>query len=255
VALALGSAPAVVLLGGTAVMSFDVGLRLGSAIAAAHFALLLLLLLPLIGQVRRHPAGTGRHAGARALPLVAVAVTAALLAAGLAVDRFDARHPRQTRLAYAMDAGTGEAVWGRPSAGAGGERWFGEAGWATEPAPRAPRMEAPSVTVTADQASGGKRTLKLRLAPTGQAPVVGLRVESPAGRIVVDGRELHTGAGFAYHAPSGPLEVSVVVRQGTPARIRIFEQAYDLSVVPGHRPVPGTIEIWPVTTVFREVSL
>src|SRR5690606_38929608 len=47
VALTAGMAPAAVLLGGAAVVSLDLGLGIGGMIAAPHFALTLLLLLPL----------------------------------------------------------------------------------------------------------------------------------------------------------------------------------------------------------------
>ncbi|MEV0235158.1 M20/M25/M40 family metallo-hydrolase [Nonomuraea sp. NPDC050786] len=240
-ALTLGSAPAVVLLGAGAVGSLDVGLGIGGVIAAPYFALMLILLLPLIERARPRWAA-----------LVAGVTAVGLVAAGLVVDRFDAGHPRQVRLAYAMDAGTGQAVWGRRSGGGGGERWFGEQGWETEPAPKATALRSPFLSVVKDVTSGGRRTLTLRLTPTGRAPVVGLSA-SPAGPLTVDGRELRTGKGFAYHAPAGPLEVTMVVRAGAPARIRIFEEAYDLSVVPGYKPIPGAVAMGPRTTVFREM--
>ena len=51
VALTLGLAPAAVLLGATAVVTMDVGLAIGGMIAAPHFAMLLMLLLPLVQPV------------------------------------------------------------------------------------------------------------------------------------------------------------------------------------------------------------
>ncbi len=141
VALTLGLAPAALLLAPTAVVTLDIGLAIGGVIAAPHFALLLMLLLPLVERDRPED---GRSAVPRprraALPLLtALVVTVGLLAAGLFVDRFDAAHPRQTRLAYALDTATGEAVWGSRSEppSAGSERFFAAEGWATRPAPAA----------------------------------------------------------------------------------------------------------------------
>ncbi|TDE30752.1 M20/M25/M40 family metallo-hydrolase [Nonomuraea mesophila] len=244
-ALTLGSAPAVVLLGGTAVGSLDVGLQIGGVLAAPHFALMLLLLLPLIDRVR-----------VRGLPVAAAVTAVGLVVAGLAVDRFDAEHPRQVRLAYAMDEGSGQAVWGRftDEAGGAGKRWFGQDGWATEPAPMATVLRAPALKVLKDESSAGKRTLTLRLTPAG-TPLVGLSVESRLGPLVVDGRELRTGNGFSYHAPAGPLEVTLVVPAGDRTRIRVFGRGFDLSVVPGYRPPPESAVMGPQTTVFREVTV
>ncbi|SEG98434.1 Peptidase family M28 [Nonomuraea solani] len=243
VALTLGAAPAVVLLGGTALASFDVGLKIGGLFAASYWALMLLLVLPLIEMTR----------WAWLVPLVAAV---GLVAAGLVVDRFDAAYPRQRWLVYAMDAGTGQAVWGRRSQETTGEsvRWFGEKGWAAEPAPPANSLGAPALAVVKDVTSGGRRTLTLRLTPTGRAPVAGLSV-TPRAALTVDGRDLRAASGFAYHAPSGPIDITLAVRAGAQARIRIFERAYDLSVVPGYRRDPRIAVMGPMTTVFREVTV
>ncbi|WP_336207463.1 M20/M25/M40 family metallo-hydrolase [Nonomuraea sp. LPB2021202275-12-8] len=283
VALILGLAPATILLGATAVTALDVGLGLGGMIAAPHFALLVMLLLPLSERSRpRTPAEQAEPPRTRrraVLPLLtAVALTAGLVVTGLYVDRFDAAHPRQTRLAYAMDAATGQAVWGArsESAGADSERFFADDGWATRPA-QAAGLRAPELSVAKDETAGGRRTLTLRLKPTGEAPITGLRIvpgEGPAGAtgtgspaapaaapgtssngsITVNGRRLSTSVGFAYHAPPGTLEVTLVLPPG-PARIRAFEQSHDLSVVPGHTPVPGTISMSPLATVFQVHTL
>ncbi|NBE94053.1 M28 family peptidase [Nonomuraea sp. KC401] len=244
-ALTLGSTPAVMLLGGTAVGSLDIGLQFGGVLAAPHFALMLLLLLPLIDRVR-----------VRGLPVAAAVTAVGLIVAGLAVDRFDAEHPRQVRLAYAMDEGSGQAVWGRltDEAGNDGKRWFGQDGWATEPAPKAAVLRAPALDVLKDESAAGRRTLTLRLTPAG-TPLVGLSVESRLGPLVVDGRELRTGNGFTYHAPSGPLEVTLVVRAGETTRVRVFGRGYDLSVVPGYEPPAETAVMGPQATVFREVTV
>jgi hypothetical protein len=45
------------------------------------------------------------------VPLAALTITVVLITSGLAVDRFDPNHPRQTHLMYAMDADSGTAMW------------------------------------------------------------------------------------------------------------------------------------------------
>jgi len=344
--LALGLAPAVILLGGTALTSLDVGLAIGGAIATSHLALLLLLLLPLIdhawpaaGRSASHPSASAQptppapaatqlaghtsgsaqptpqtpssaqpipqtpssaqpaghtpgstlpptrssspgarpRAGRRSAlpPLVTVALAVALMAAGLYVDRFDAAHPQQTRLSYALDAATGQAVWGsrsEPSA-ADSERFFGSDGWATKPAQAASGLRAPGLSVVKDETAAGRRTLTVRLTPTGSAPITGLSVLSPiptdsqprpeavasgsgtGALITVNGRRLSNGStGFAYHAPTRTLEVTLALPEGQ-AHLRAFEQAHDLSAVPGYRPPADTVVVNPLTTVFQVHSL
>lgn len=273
VALTLGLAPAAVLLGATAVTTMDVGLAMGGMIATPHFALLLMLLLPLVERGRP---GDGRGVAPEGAPapkprraalplLTAVIVTVGLVAAGLFVDRFDAAHPRQTRLAYALDTATGEAVWGSRSEtpSADSKRFFAAEGWATRPA-QAAGLRAPELSVVKDETTGGHRTLTLRLKPTGDVPVTGLTVmssegaepvsDSTVGPITVNDRRISTGTGFAYHAPPEEVEVTLVLPPG-PARIQAFEQGHDLSALPGYQPMPETIIMYPQSTVFRVHTL
>ncbi|MFI6537468.1 M20/M25/M40 family metallo-hydrolase [Nonomuraea sp. NPDC050547] len=239
VALTAGLAPAAVMLGGTALTSLDIGLGIGGMLSAPHFALLLLLALPVVAR----PPGRTVWVG---LPVAA----AALIAAGLFADRFDAAHPRQEHLSYAIDAGTGEARWGRPGGGdADGVRFFGEEDLTTSRAPAAP-LRAPGLTVLKDTTSGEVRTMALRLTPSGAAPVVGLDVEGQRPKITVAGRELGERAGFAFHAPPAEgVEVTLTLRAGE-AKIRIYQQEYDMSVIPGYRVPEGSMQLQPRTTAF-----
>ncbi|MFD9942027.1 M20/M25/M40 family metallo-hydrolase [Nonomuraea sp. NPDC059023] len=239
VALTAGLAPAAVMLGGTALTSLDIGLGIGGMLSAPHFALLLLLMLPV---VERPP---GRTVWV-VLPVAAVA----LIAAGLYADRFDPAHPRQEHVSYAIDTGTGEARWGRPGGGgADGVRFFGEEDMTTSRAPAAP-LRAPGLTVLKDTTSGDVRTMALRLTPSGAAPVVGLDVEGQRPKITVAGRELGERAGFAFHAPPAEgVEVTLTLRAGE-AKIRIYQQEYDMSVIPGYRVPEGSMQLRPSTTAF-----
>lgn len=232
-ALTVGLVPAAVLLGGGLVLGFDIGLKLGGVQAGLYLALLALLLLPLLQRVR--------------LLAVASVATVALLVAGLVVDRFDAAHPRQARLAYAVDNGSGTAVWGEPGSGsADSVRYFGDTGYGTRPAPVA-RLADPRLTVVR---SGPGRRVVVRLTPSGDVPVVGLSL-GQAVPISVDGKALGKRKGFAYHAPpQGGLEVTLDLPDG-PTPVRAFQEAYDLSVVPGFRPAPDTAYLRPSVTAFR----
>ncbi|MFI9552445.1 M28 family peptidase [Nonomuraea endophytica] len=239
VALTVGLAPAAVMLGGTALTSLDIGLGIGGMLSAPHFALLLLLALPLVAR----PPGRTVLVG---LPLAAVA----LIAAGLFADRFDAAHPRQERVSYAIDTGTGEARWGRPGGdSADSVRFFGEEGMATSRAPAAP-LRAPELAVLKDTTSGGVRTMTLRLTPSGAAPVVGLEVDGQRPKITVAGRELGEQTGFAFHAPPADgVEATLTLRAGE-AKIRIYQQEYDMSVIPGYQVPEGSVQLRPRTTAF-----
>ncbi|MFC4855028.1 M20/M25/M40 family metallo-hydrolase [Actinophytocola glycyrrhizae] len=115
-ALAVGSIAGSALLPYFAYMLLGaVGLSLAGvgATFAVLFGLLLLpateLLLPGIGPDSAAKS-RGRHT-TKAIPAAALLVSAALVAAGLAVDRPDAAHPAPTHLAYVLNADTGEATW------------------------------------------------------------------------------------------------------------------------------------------------
>ncbi|GGQ29368.1 aminopeptidase [Streptosporangium pseudovulgare] len=240
VALTLGLVPAAVLLGGGAVLGFDIGLELGGVQAGLYLALFLLLLSPLLQHVR-----------VTAVAVAASTAAAVLLAAGPAVDRFDSEHPRQAHLAYALDTGSGTAVWGEPGATSpDSARYFGEDGYGTRPAPVA-RLAEPRLTVVrSGPGPGAGRRVVVRLTPSGDAPVVGLSLER-AVPVSVDGRALGRRKGFAYHAPpAGGVEVTLDLPAGRSA-VRAFQEVYDLSVVPGFRPAPDTAYLRPSAVAFR----
>ncbi|MFI6324496.1 M20/M25/M40 family metallo-hydrolase [Nonomuraea sp. NPDC050556] len=213
-ALTVGMAPAAIMLGGAAMTSLDLGLKIGGVIAGALLALLLLLVLPLFDGWRP------------LVPLGAAVLAVVLAGAGLVTDTFDGEHPRQTEVSYALDAGTGKAVWndGRP-------------------APVAP-LTAPEVKVL-DQSG---KTVRLRLIPTGKAPIVGL--ETDADTVTVAGRELNNG--FSYFNP--PAEGLEVTLTGA-TKVRAFEEAHDMSVVPGYKLPDDTVNRHPATKVFRDQNV
>ncbi|SDK69520.1 Peptidase family M28 [Nonomuraea maritima] len=115
-AVTAGASVAAALLPALAGVAFDgMGLALGgvSALALALFGLTLLPLVELClwlerpGQVRFARVLRSGRLGL----LVAAGLAVALVAGGLAFDRFDASHPGRTHLAYVMDADTRTAAW------------------------------------------------------------------------------------------------------------------------------------------------
>jgi hypothetical protein len=116
VALAAGAVPGVLLFvqGGRAMVGV-LGIANG-AVAVVFFVLAGLIVLPLLELVLPISAGVGttkpiiRRASLQ-VPLGALMITLVLITSGLAVDRFDPNHPRQTHLMYAMDADSGTAMW------------------------------------------------------------------------------------------------------------------------------------------------
>jgi hypothetical protein len=78
------------------------------AVAVAFFVLAGLIVLPLVELVL--PISTGINSSksitrrpSLLVPLAALTITVGLITSGLAVDRFDPNHPRQTHLMDAMD--------------------------------------------------------------------------------------------------------------------------------------------------------
>jgi hypothetical protein len=82
----------------------------------SFFVLAGLIVLPLVELVL--PISTGINSSksitrrpSLLVPLAALTITVVLITSGLAVDRFDPNHPRQTHLMDAMDADSGTAMW------------------------------------------------------------------------------------------------------------------------------------------------
>ncbi|MBT2227097.1 M20/M25/M40 family metallo-hydrolase [Nonomuraea sp. NEAU-A123] len=205
------------------------------------------LLLPLIETVwphRRSPL----------IPLTALVVSIALVAAGLLVEPIDKEHPRRTSLAYGLDADTGKAVWltskapdqwarryggtnptGQPPA----ELWGGSK--LLSPA-KAAKLPAPSLRVLADTTREGVRTLRVRIHSERGASAVGLRVDGDTATVsslTVGGRSITADpAGFLFRAP-GPegVEVSLVVKgSGGKIGLRVTDVSpnpSEMSALPG----------------------
>ncbi|MCK2213816.1 M20/M25/M40 family metallo-hydrolase [Actinomadura sp. ATCC 31491] len=262
VVLTAGAVPAVMLLSGLVRTVFDgMGLALGGA-SALLAALLGLMLLPFAELWLPEPDAPARPR--RALRLApAIALVPALVAAGLAADRFDARHPGRTHLAYVMDAGSRTASW--VSADREPPAWTRRyvtghdtaplppgyargAGLWTGPAPALARAAAPRLTVL--RRTGDR--VELRVSAGRPARSVTLRVERPiteataatAGTapvtVAVAGTRANTWPGEIRFRglPDTGARVTLRVQGAGKVRITAIAESDGLSVVPGFVPRP-----------------
>ncbi|MDQ3787791.1 MAG: aminopeptidase, partial [Actinomycetota bacterium] len=144
-----------------------------------------MLLLPAVGLLL--PDTRPRRVTA-AVPATALLASAALVAAGLAVDSPDAAHPAPTHLAYVLNADTGKASW--VSAEPSPSEWTSQHvdSQNTDALPPgyqrgtvwtgpAPAIEATGPAVTAVRKTGTSVTFTVR--STRGAPSVTLRLNTP----------------------------------------------------------------------------
>ncbi|WP_084160861.1 M20/M25/M40 family metallo-hydrolase [Nocardia sp. BMG51109] len=170
------------------------------------------------------------------IPAGTLVLTVALAGAGLAVDRFDDRHPLMSQLGFALDADQHRAQWvSRQPPDHWTSRFVTEtpprppfAGlWseavASGPAP-APELSAPVAEILSDTTESGHRTVRLRLRSTRGAGTLALRYDVPVHNLRVAGRELAPAPkqGFQFDAvppegidveltaPAGPLPLRAV---------------------------------------------
>ncbi|MFG1617172.1 M28 family peptidase [Nonomuraea wenchangensis] len=275
-ALTLGAVPAAMLLSGLARVVLDgMGLALGGA-AALVTALLALLLLPLAELPLREPGRStgrryGRGAPVRGLrPALTVLIVPVLIAAGLADDRFDARNPGRTHLAYVMDAGTRTASWvsADPQPPAWTRRYVtardttalppgyarGTTLW-TGPAPRMDRPAEPRLTVLRRDGE----TIELRVSAGRAARSLTLRIERPiteatavtAGAapvtVRVAGARANTWPGEVRFRglPDAGARITLRVQGADQVRITAIAETDGLAAVPGFVPRPP--ELVPAT--------
>ncbi|MEU0538688.1 M20/M25/M40 family metallo-hydrolase [Nocardia sp. NPDC005978] len=220
--LTLLLAPAALFLGSTAWAGVQTGLVTAPFLAAPAIVLLGALLLLTLS--RSWPARRGWL-----VPGAALVLTVVLAAAGMAVDRFDDRHPRLSQIIYALDADRAQArwlsmlapdAWSRDFVSTGGpEGSFAEL-WdyavATGDAP-AQALSAPIAEVTSDRTEAGRRTVTLRMRSTRGAYRLDLRwPDGSVESVKVAGRTAHSlpEHGFRFWAP--PAE-GVEVELSAPA--------------------------------------
>lgn len=274
--LTLGGIVAVAILLPTVIMLFP---ALGMAMAGAGAfltVLLLLALLPVIDlihpsaePVQGLPALRARRRGTLAT-LVASLTAIVCTATGLAVDRFDTKHPALTQLMYALDADTGQAEW--LSAEASTQQWtsqyvsgdpkpvaeslpaFGDAALRIGPA-QAATLPAPTVTKESETtAANGDRVLTLLLKPQRTVRFTTLHVAASAQvtALTVAGKQIPAdksagggwGAGFIFHAPPAEgVQVVITVHGTGPVKVRAMDASDNLTEMPGFHARPSGVGV------------
>jgi len=277
VPLTAGAAVGVVILAPTVVLLFP-ALGMATGGVGALFATLLGLaalpvldlLLPEAGGQRGLVALRARRIGL-GVPVLALVATLAVGGTAFAVDRFDPAHPVPTHLMYALDSDTGQARW--VSYESSPQPWtagyvsssskedllptFPEIGGAevlTGPA-QAASLPPAAVSVLSDTASGGSRTLRLKVVPQRSVRLAALHVESASAtveRASTGGFPLPVDAdgpwsfGLIFHAPPAEgFEVELTLRPtGTgPVRIRVEDGSDGLEGLPGFRARPAGVGV------------
>jgi hypothetical protein len=198
-------------------------------------------------------------------PVIAIVAGLALFAVGLRVDDFDAQHPRQTSLVYALDADRGRATWisGDPDPAPWTDRYVEAqrggpderfpdsqifslpSNYHTGPAPVA-RVEPASVTVTRSERDGNVREIQLRITPE-DATRIAVHADNATHVVTaatVDGKRVdetpdQTSAdapsawGFVFHAvPPEGIDVTLEVRGKGPLPLRVVSYRDGLPQVP-----------------------
>jgi hypothetical protein len=275
---------AAIMLGPGVWIGFDIGLSAGP-LSAVLLAMFVTLALPLIEAAWPLPDGTvpRRRARIAAVPALVVALTVALLAAGLVANREGATDARQEAIWYSVDADTKEAHWASGAASAsewsrsllsepamplddafpwkaGSALWHG-------PAPTA-ELSPPAVTVLRDVTRGGARELTLRLSSRRDASTLGLWVDAGSATVrsaTVAGRDVPTDRsegkwafGFRFFAAAADgVEVRLELDQHADrVTVRVADSTHDLGVVPGFTPPPeGRVLVTPELVVTRALTL
>jgi hypothetical protein len=240
--LALAGLVAVVVLAPTVTLFFPaLGLETGAA--PAFFAVLLgLALLPLLDKV---------PAIVWSLESIAI-IMVILTGVGLAVDRFDARHPMPSQLMYALDADTGKAIWASSESDPGawtkqyvsqqedleGVYPYMHNAW-TGPAEVA-NLEPSEVTSVRD---GNK--LRVTIVPQRPARLIHFSTQTVISKPVVNGRPVPSREApfdLLFHAPpSGGVVLEFEV--SGPVTLRVIDGSDGLTGLPGFKPRPADVGV------------
>ncbi|PZU43860.1 MAG: peptidase [Arsenicicoccus sp.] len=265
----VAGAVAVLLLAPTAALFFP-ALGMSSAAAPALVvALAAVVLLPALELLFPDPEpGRGRPLASAAVPVAALVVAGACVAAGLAVDRFDADHPVPTRLAYVLDTDAGRARWvstetaptrytdrfvdGPGDLGADYPYLAGRP--VLTGAAEAADLPAPAVSVVSDEVLGDRRELTVRVTPQrDDVRLVDLDLAVDGGSVVrarVAGRAVPEPAlggdrlRLTFHAPPADgLLVSVTATGDAVVRLRATDGSDGLAGLPGYEPRPEGVDV------------
>jgi Peptidase family M28 len=284
VAVTAGAAVATVILVPTVTLLFPaLGLAMG-AVGALFTVLLGLAALAVVDLLFAEAGGqramVAMLARRRAMyPGLAGGLAAVVFTGvGLSVDGFDARHPSPTHLMYALDTGTGKAVWlseesteqewtsryvsGDPAPladvpGLDAFPGLGDDEFRTGPAEVA-ALQAPTVDVRQLPRASGERHVRLRVRPQRPVRLLSLHVDAATAAVVsarVAGQPAPVGRegerwsfGMVFHAPPPEgVEVELVLRpsNGPAGRVslRVMDGSDGLTGLPGYRPRPPDVGI------------
>jgi hypothetical protein len=279
VALTAGAAPGVLILvlGGIAMLGV-VGIANGAA-AVFLFVLAGLLVLPLVQLVLPpRTAVDSTNSISRwpsiLVPVAALVLTMSLAGIGLAVDRFDPRHPRLTHLMYLMDADGGNAMWASddqelhpwtagyvPHANGTAEspiplpyqdapKWLGRAEVLPAKPPRIDLMES--------RREGDFTVVKVRVASSRRGQVITMHTDRPAETaiITVEGEPATTTSPTYpddlgtrpwpyelrfYDPPSNGFVVTLRLPGERVPRIHVSDYTVGLEGLPGFTPRPADL--------------
>jgi hypothetical protein len=270
----VAGAVAVVVLAPTVALFFPaLGLRTGAAPALVA-TMLAVALLPAFERLFADPdAERGAWLATAAVPGTAVLLTAACVAVGLSVDRFDPAHPVPSQLVYALDHGApggggGRAWWASTEATPGAYTgryvdgretlpvdfpYLAGADVATGPAEVAD-LPAPEVETVSDTVVGGQRQITVRVTP--QRPGVRLLALDLAvdggtvTRAQAAGRDVPAEAlgedhlWITFHAPpaTGGLQATFGVDGDGPVDLRVIDGSDGLAGLPGYEPRPAGVD-------------
>jgi hypothetical protein len=260
VALAVGSVVGSALLPYFGYMVFGaVGMSL-AGVGAVFAVLFGLLLLPAVELLL--PEASPRRRTVAAIPATALVLSAALVAAGLAIDSPDATHPAPTHLAYVLDVDTGKATWvsaeqtpgdwtanhvdsrntdSLPDGYQRGELWTG-------PAP-AIDVEGPEVTEVTKE--GNKITFHVRSPRNATAitlrlntPITGATARTEGAAEVsttITGTRKNTWPAEIRFRDLPPEGVTITVETASPViRVTAIDETRGFPRLPDLTPRPGT---------------
>ncbi len=156
-----------------------------------------------------------------ALPVAALAVAAVALVAGSITAKPDAASPQPDSIFYALDAGTGQALWisEDPQPDVWTSQFLGtgfQRGKLTRLFPQdskellfAPApvlsLDAPQVKLLDDHTAGDTRKLQMHITSPRQAPWVEVEIESssPISRVILGGKQISPQNDLAQPSPNG----------------------------------------------------
>jgi hypothetical protein len=238
------------------------------------FGLSMIFVAPVVGLLVPHLIPDVDTTGMRRwfVPVTAAVIAVVLLGWGSATSGYDAEHPRPNRIAYALDADTGQARW--IGADQNLDSWtdqffpdgttrgeydsvlMGTLPAFTAPAPIA-ALAGPDVTVVSDTVTDGLRTMQFLLRSPDGARMMAVDVAVP-GEVValaIDGRpadlaQLDWARDGEFpiiyqNVPDTGWELTLTVRSTEPVTLVVEETANGLPEIPGLTIAPRPADMMP----------